>query len=181
MSDTELYNWNNLITQTARDSMMTDIRDLINEGHYWKNSPRYQTDVNIFGLEGEHWCNMKMSFIWSVFAYLKSDISIKSIKSWSYMTSLAYTGDDRDNLWHTHTREGSTTVSGVYYLSVPPSVDLKTSGTEFSPLGPQNSQGRFFVPAYEGYWAIWPGSTWHRPGVLQSEKDRFIIAADLEF
>jgi hypothetical protein len=28
---------------------------------------------------------------------------------------------------------------------------------------------------------IYPGKIWHRPGVLQSEDDRFIVAADMEF
>ena len=181
MIEYELYNWNSLIDHTARESMITDIRSVIDNGQYWKNSPRYQTEVNVFGLEGEHWCNMKMSFIWSVFAYLKRDVQIKSVKSWSYMTSLKYTIEDRDTLWHTHTRPDAKTVSGVYYLHVPEGVDKLTSGTEFSPMGPENETDRFFVPAKQGCWAIWPGTSWHRPGVLQSDEDRFIIAADLEF
>jgi hypothetical protein len=181
MIEYELYDWNTLINDKARQSMITDIRSLIDNGQYWQNSPSYQTDVNVFGLPGEYWCNMKMSFIWSVFAYLKRDVQIKSVKSWSYMTSLKYTVEDRDTLWHTHTRPNSKTVSGVYYLDLPEGVDELTSGTEFSPNGPEKEEGRFFVPAKQGYWAIWPGTTWHRPGILQSEQDRFIIAADLEF
>lgn len=97
------------------------------------------------------------------------------------MTSLKYTVEDRDNLWHTHERTGSRVVSGVHYLNVPKGVDELTSGTEFSLNDPTTEQGRFFIPAKQGHWAIWPGSSWHRPGILQSNEDRFIIAADMEF
>ena len=181
MIEYENYDWNALVTQQDREKMIVDIRQLINQGRYWTNCPRYQTTDNIFGLPGEHWTNIKMSFIWSVFAYIKRDVQIKSVKSWSYMTSLKYTEEDRDSLWHTHEREGSKVVSGVYYLHVPQDVDTVTAGTEFAPLGPEKQEGRFFAEAKQGCWAIWPGTSWHRPGILQSEEDRFIIAADLEF
>lgn len=181
MIEYEVYDWNSLITDQDRQKMITDIRQLIDQGRYWTNCPRYQTTDNIFGLDGEHWCNMKMSFIWSVFAYIKRDVPIKSVKSWSYMTSLKYTEDNRDTLWHTHEREGSRVVSGVYYLHVPKDVDTVTAGTEFSPNGPESTEGRFYAEARQGCWTVWPGTSWHRPGVLQSDEDRFIIAADLEF
>ena len=181
MIEYEYYDWNTLIGQEQRSKFIADIRQLIDQGNYWTNCPKYQTNVNVFGLPGEEWCNLKMSFIWSVFAYLKRDVPIKSIKSWSYMTSLKYTVEDRDTYWHQHLREGSRVVSGVYYLNLPKGIDLETAGTEFAPHGPESIQDRFFVPAREGWWAIWPGSAWHRPGILQSEEDRFIVAADLEF
>jgi hypothetical protein len=181
MIEYKTYDWNHLIKDSDRHDMIKDIRDVIDQGRYWTNCPRYQTTDNIFGLNADYWVNIKMSFIWSCFAYLKRDVQIKSVKSWSYMTSLKYTEEDRDTLWHTHTREGSKVVSGVYYLHVPQDVDTVTAGTEFSPLGPEQEEGRFFAEAQQGHWAIWPGSAWHRPGVLQSEEDRFIIAADMEF
>lgn len=180
MIEYEYYDWNSLIGLTHREKCISDVRQLINNGQYWKNSPRYQTDVNVFGLPGEEWTNLKMSFIWSVFAYLKRDVQIKSIKSWSYMTSLKYTIEDRDTYWHQHLREGSKVVSGVYYLQIPQGVDMLTAGTEFAPRGPEND-GKFFAEARVGNWLIWPGSAWHRPGILQSQDDRFIISADLEF
>ena len=180
MIEYEYYNWNNLIEQNQKDKYISDIRQLIDRGQYWKNCPKYQTDVNVFGLPGDEWTNLKMSFIWSVFAYLKRDVQIKSIKSWSYMTSLKYTTEDRDTYWHQHLREGSKVVSGVFYLQIPNGVDLHTAGTEFAPQGPQNAD-RVFADAKPGHWIIWPGSAWHRPGILQSQEDRFIVAADLEF
>ena len=64
---------------------------------------------------------------------------------------------------------------------MPENIDTVTAGTEFSPLGPENTEGRFFAEALQGHWAIWPGTSWHRPGILQSNEDRFIIAADMGF
>lgn len=180
MTEHEYYDWNNLIGAQCRAKYIADIEQLINNGQYWKNSPRYQTDVNVFGLPGEEWTNLKMSFIWSVFAYLKKDVPIKSVKSWSYMTSLTHTVEDRDSYWHQHIRPDAKVVSGVYYLQIPQGVDPLTAGTEFAPNGPQ-ADGHFFAPAKTGQWIIWPGSAWHRPGVLQSCKNRFVVAADLEF
>jgi hypothetical protein len=180
MIEHEYYDWNNLINQPQRQLMVTDIKQVISQGQFWKNSPRFQTDINIFSLPGEHWTNLKMSFIWSVFAYLKRDVPIKAVKSWGYMTSLNYTVEDRDTYWHTHTRPDATVISGVYYLQMPQGIDLQTAGTEFAPQGPQNPD-RVFADAKPGHWIIWPGSAWHRPGILQSQEDRFIVAADLEF
>lgn len=174
------YDWNQLIGSEHRAKYISDIHQLISDGKYWKNSPRYQTDVNVFGLPGEEWINLKMSFIWSAFSYLKRDVPIKTVKSWSYMTSLKYTPEDRDSYWHQHIRPDSKVVSGVYYLQIPQGVDMLTAGTEFAPNGPE-ADGHFFAPAQQGQWIIWPGAAWHRPGILQSQEDRLVVAADLEF
>jgi hypothetical protein len=180
MIEYEYYDWNNLIGPSHREKYVADIKHLIEDGKFWTNSPRYQTNINVFGLPGEEWTNLKMSFIWSVFAYLKRDVQIKSVKSWSYMTSLRYTLEDRDTYWHQHLRTDSKVVSGIYYLQLPQGIDLSTAGTEFAPNGPEGD-GKFFADARLGNWLIWPGSAWHRPGILQSHDDRFIISADLEF
>lgn len=178
MIEYEYFNWNNLIDDDARRRMITDINCVIQDGHYWKNSPPYQTSINIFGLTPDYWNNLKMSFIWSAFAYMKQERQIKSIKSWAYKTS-ADTQEDRNQYWHQHIREGSVVLSGVYYLHIPEDVDMKTSGTEFAPNGPEND-GHFFAEARVGNWIIWPGKTWHRPGILQSKDWRYIVAADME-
>lgn len=178
--ETEYYDWNALIDNDQRNRMITDIKQSVDEGKYWDNSPPFQANFNVFGLPGDHWNNMKMSFIWSCFAYLKRDAQIKTIKAWSYMTSLKYPYEDRNLYWHNHERPGSVVLSGVFYLHIPKGVNTLTAGTEFSPMGPENDQGRFFAEAKQGHWVIWPGKAWHRPGILQSQEDRFIIAADME-
>ena len=175
------YDWNRLINHDARERMVLDVDKLIERGQFWENSPKFQTNVNIFGLQSQDWVNLKMSFIWSCFAYLEKEVQIKNIQSWSYRTSLKHP-EDRDILWHNHDHNPETkTVSGVYYLHLPMDAkDLRTAGTELAPEGP-DKEGKYFVDWRTGHWMIYPGRIWHRPGILQSHDDRFIVAADLEF
>ena len=58
--------------------------------------------------------------------------------------------------------------------------DLEKAGTELAPISPEG-EGNFFVPWKTGHWMIYPGKVWHRPGVVQSMEDRYIVAADMEF
>ncbi len=167
-----------LIDDSAKQSLCKDIDHVISKGSYWDNSPPYQTNINVFGLPNEHWNNLKMSFIWSCFAFLKQEKQIKSVKSWGYRTSLDIK-EDRDNYWHQHLREGSSVVSGVYYLDLPNDVDLSVAGTEFAPQGPEHSD-KYYASAKKGHWIIFPGKMWHRPGILQSHSNRYVVAADME-
>ena len=178
MIEYEYYDWNNLIGVAAKQRMVADIDTVIDRGDYWKNSPPYQTNINIFGLNTEDWINLKMSFIWSCFAYMKTERQIKSIKSWAYKTNID-TQEDRDNYWHQHLRDGSVVLSGVYYLRVPLESGSETSGTEFAPNGPEGS-GFEFAPSKTGNWIIFPGKSWHRPGILENKLWRYIVAADME-
>jgi hypothetical protein len=176
--DYQFYDFNNLIKQKDRRAMTEDVSSLIASGHYWKNSPKYQTDVQIFGAPGEHWMKLKMSFVWACFAFIGREVQIKNVQSWSFMTSNKYP-EPRDKLWHHHHHDKSVeSVSGVYYVKVP--VKNKKCGTEFAPDGPENPS-RIMLPPKEGYWVIYNSKEWHRPGELLSDKDRFIVAADMMF
>lgn len=174
----EYYDWTSLISKDARTNCVLDINNVIDNGHYWKNSPPFQTDVNVFGLQGEHWNNLKMSFIWSCFAYMKQERQIKSIKSWGYKTNVE-TQEDRNSYWHQHIREDSLVVSGVYYLHLPNNeVSNLFGGTELAHTIPEGKTD--MCPAKLGHWIIFPGKTWHRPGILESSDWRYIVAADME-
>jgi len=177
MLEYELYDWTSLIDLESRVNIVKDITDTIDAGNFWTNSPPYQTNVNVFGFGTEHWNNLKMSFIWSAFAFMKHDRPIKSIKSWGYKTNLN-TQEDRNRYWHQHVRENNLVVSGVYYAKMPIGADLETSGTELAYDTPTGKTE--YVPAKEGHWLIFPGKTWHRPGILESKDWRFIVAADME-
>ena len=177
MIEYEYYDWNNLIGVDAKQRMVADIDTVIDRGDYWKNSPPYQTNINIFGLNTEDWINLKMSFIWSCFAYMKQEKSIKGIKSWGYKTNVD-TQEDRNTYWHQHNRPNVITLSGVFYIKIPKGAKSKTSGTE---LAHDNPEGKTtYVPAKEGHWLIFPGKTWHRPGILEKKQWRYIVAADME-
>ena len=179
----EYYDWNNLINRCSRMSMCNDVNTLISQGNVWTNSPKYQTNVNMFGLANENWTNLKMSFIFSCFAFMKREVKIKNIQSWSYRTSLK-DAEDRDTLWHHHDHNpDTTTVSGVYYMHLPIAGEVvgpQTAGTELAPNGPEGD-GKYFTPWREGHWMIYPGKIWHRPGILHTDEDRYIVAADMEF
>tara|TARA_B110000971_G_scaffold211320_1_gene239523 strand:+ start:1504 stop:2058 length:555 start_codon:yes stop_codon:yes gene_type:complete len=179
----EYYDWNNLINRGSRMSMCNDVNTLISQGNVWTNSPKYQTNVNMFGLANENWTNLKMSFIFSCFAFMKREVKIKNIQSWSYRTSLK-DAEDRDTLWHHHDHNpDTTTVSGVYYMHLPIAGEVvgpQTAGTELAPNGPEGD-GKYFTPWREGHWMIYPGKIWHRPGILHTDEDRYIVAADMEF
>jgi hypothetical protein len=72
-------------------------------------------------------------------------------------------------------------LSGIYYLKIPDDVqDLDYCGTEIAPNGVEGD-GKFFVKPEIGNWIIYPSDTWHRPGIVQSNQFRFILAADIEY
>jgi|TARA_B110000902_G_C14147652_1_gene528267 hypothetical protein len=177
----EYYDWNSLISDEARLRMCKDIKSQVDADNYSKDLPKFQV-MSPFKFGTEDWTNLSMSFIWSCFAYLKREVSIKQVQSWSYMTSLKYP-EERDILWHHHNRSDTThTVSGVYYLHLPKDINLHQAGTEMAPQGPEaDPTTRYFAEAKIGNWIIYPGKQWHRPGVVQSQEDRFIVAADMEF
>jgi len=184
----QYYDWNQLIGEDSRQRICQFIKRGIDEGNYFTNSPKFQTNWNVFGSPGPDFLNLKMSFIWSAFSFLGKEVQIKNIQSWSYMTSLK-DAEDRDTLWHHHNHDvTTTTVSGVYYLHLPEDVeDLEKAGTELALGGVVNQLDGpvgvdpYFVPWRTGYWMMYPGRIYHRPGILQSNNNRFIVAADMEF
>lgn len=178
MIEYEYYDWTSLINAAARKRMVTNIDTVIANGDYWKNSPPYQTNINIFGLPSEDWINLKMSFIWSCFAYMKQERQIKSIKSWGYKTNID-TQENRDNYWHQHLRDDSLVLSGVFYLHLPEDEEFAyLGGTELAHDKPEGKTE--YCPGRLGHWIIFPGKTWHRPGILESNEWRYIVAADME-
>ena len=56
----------------------------------------------------------------------------------------------------------------------------KKDGTEIAPHGPRRG-GEFFVKPTFGNWLIYPSDQWHRPGIVQSNQYRFVLAVDLEY
>ena len=72
-------------------------------------------------------------------------------------------------------------LSGIWYLHIPKDVkDFDYSGTEMAPNGPEGD-GKYFVRPTIGNWLIYPSNQWHRPGIIQSNNYRFVLAADIEY
>jgi len=134
-------------------------------------------DINVFGIAKEHWTKMKMSFIMSCFMFLKQEVKIKNIQSWSFKTKLS-TAEDRDILWHHHNHDKTVkSVSGIFYVDSP--FWDKECGTEFCPL--EIDKDNFFTDPRQYHWLIYPSSYWHRPGILKSDTPRYVVAADMQF
>jgi hypothetical protein len=49
-----------------------------------------------------------------------------------------------------------------------------------APNGAQ-SAGKLFVKPSDYTWLMYPSNQWHRPGIVQSNEYRFILAADIEY
>ncbi len=159
------------------------IKHIIDSGNYYTNSPKYQTKENIFNRKESLWLKYRMSFLFSVFMYLEREVKVFNMQAWSFMTNLEG-AETRDNLWHHHwhpSTPDSKLLSGIWYLKIPNDViNRDFCGTEFAPNGPENS-GKFYVRPQDFNWLIYPSDYWHRPGIVQSEKYRFILAADVEY
>jgi hypothetical protein len=177
------YDFSSIITQADNEQAIGIIKSIIADGNYFTNSPKYQTKENIFARPESVWLKYRMSFLMSVFMYLGREVKVSNMMAWSFMTNLQ-SAEDRDNLWHHHwhpqTPNGKM-LSGIFYLHIPEDVqDRDYCGTEMAPNGPE-ADGKFFVRPEDRKWLIYPGNEWHRPGIVQSEQYRFILAVDIEY
>lgn len=115
--------------------------------------------------------------------YLGREVKVGNMMAWIYMSNLPG-AENREKLWHDHWHPkmpNSKMLSGIWYLHIPEDVkDLEHSGTEIAPHGPDGN-GKFFIRPHYGQWAIYPSETWHRPGHIQSDEYRFVLAADIEY
>jgi hypothetical protein len=177
------FDFSSLISKDDDRSVCEIVQKLIEQGNYFTNSPKFQTKENLYGRSEEIWLKYRMSFLFSVFMYLRREVKVSNMMAWSYMTNLS-THEDRDKLWHHHwhpQNPDARIMSGIWYLHIPEDVkDRDYCGTEIAPNGPEND-GKFFVKPTDGHWLIYPSDQWHRPGIPQSDQYRFILAADIEY
>ena len=180
----ELYNFSSLFTQADNDQLMVISKQIIDSGHYFKNSPKFQTQENLFGKTDPVFLKMRQSFIYSCFMFLGREVRIKNIMSWVFMTS-AKDAEDRNNMWHNHhvsDNDGTTdTLSGIWYVHIPKDVsNPELTGTEFT-LGAPDQDPSFFLKPNDLTWNIYPSKLYHRPGITDSNEYRFVFAADMEY
>jgi hypothetical protein len=174
------YNYSSVITESDRLEAITTIDDIVAQGHYFKNSPPYQTQENLFGRHEACWLKYRMTFLTSVFFYLGKEARVSDMMAWCFKTNLS-TVEDRDDYWHHHHKHGVMGLSGILYLHIPDDLtDLSTCGTELAPNGPEGSD-KFYRGPNAFTWNIYPSQTWHRPGIAQSDDYRFILAADVDY
>ena len=176
------FNFSSLITAEDDATACNIIKSIIADVNYFTNSPKFQTKENIFARPEPVWLKYRMSFMFSLFMYLGREVKVSEMMAWSFMTNLQ-SAEDREKLWHNHwhpKNPNSKMFSGVYYLHIPSDVkDLDYCGTEIAPNGAEHD-GKYFITPTSGHWIIYPSDTWHRPGIVQSEHYRFVLAADIE-
>jgi hypothetical protein len=181
------FNFSSLITKTDDREACEIIKQIIDSGNYFKNSPRFQTQENLFARSEEVWLKYRMSFLFSLFLYLGKEVKVANMTAWSYMTNNDVP-ENRDKLWHHHWYpkiHNYRMMSGIWYLHIPDDVYHRdTCGTEMAPnmteTGPVVNDQIFITPT-DGHWLIYPSDQWHRPGIPQSKNWRFVLAADVEY
>lgn len=177
------YNFSSLISRQDDLDTCEVVNDIIKQGNYFTNSPKYQTKENLFGRSEVIWLKYRMSFLFSVFLYLEKEYKVRNMMAWSFMTNLEG-AEDREKLWHHHwhpSTPDAKMISGIWYLDIPKDVkDIDYCGTEFAPQGIDNDNKFFISPEY-GQWIIYPSNVWHRPGIVQSNQYRYVLAADVEY
>lgn len=174
------FDFSSLITDKENQEICQIVKSIIDSGNYYTNSPRYQTKENLFGRSEPVWLKLRMTFLSSIILYLGKEIPLSNMLAWSFMTNFD-TAENRDNLWHNHnSNPDKKKLSGIYYVNIPDDVkDYDTCGTEFAPVG-INDPYTFFIRPLTKSWLIYPSEKWHRPGIIQSHQNRFVIAADVE-
>ena len=177
------YDFSSFITREDDKEACKIIKGIIDGGNYFTNSPKYQTKENLFARSEDVWLKYRNTFLVACFAYLGKEVRVGNRKSWSFMTNLDG-AEDRDKLWHHHwypSQSGMKMLSGLWYLDIPDDVEnMDLCGTEIAPHGPHKG-GEFFVKPTFGNWLIYPSDQWHRPGIVQSNQHRFVLAVDLEY
>ena len=177
------FDFSSTISKEDNTEAIGIIKNIVADGNYFKNSPKYQTQENIFARPEAVWLKYRMSFLFSVFMYLGREVKVNNMMAWSFMTNLEGE-EDREKLWHDHwhpTNPNAKMLSGIFYLHIPEDVqDRDYCGTEMAPNGPK-SDGKFFVRPSDYNWLLYPSNQWHRPGIVQSNNYRFILAADVEY
>mgnify|MGYP000019291547 CR=1 FL=1 len=172
------YDYSSLLTSADKTQAISCINTIIDSGNYFRNSPPFQTKENLFGRSEACWLKYRMTFLTSVFLYLGHEAQVSNMMAWCFKTNLD-TVENRDNYWHHHAKHGGRGISGILYLHIPSDVkDLSTCGTEMAPNGP-DSDGKFYTMPSDHTWHIYPSETWHRPGIVQSEQYRYVLAADI--
>jgi hypothetical protein len=177
------FDFSSIITEQDNQEACNIIKQIVADGNYFTNSPKFQTKENIFARSEPVWVKYRMSFLMSVFMYLGREVKVSNMMAWSYMTNLEG-AENRDNLWHNHwhpQNPNAKMMSGLFYLHIPKDVkDRDYCGTEMAPNG-VNGDGKFFVRPADGNWVVYPSDQWHRPGIVQSNDYRFILAVDVEY
>ena len=77
------FDFSSVISQDDIDTTITIVKDIIADGNYFTNSPKFQTKENLFARPEPVWLKWRMSFIFSVFMYLGRESKISNAIAWN--------------------------------------------------------------------------------------------------
>ena len=126
------YDFSSLITKQDDLEACGIIKNIIADGKYFTNSPKFQTKENIFARSEAVWLKYRVSFMMSAFMYLGREAKISNMMAWSFMTNLEG-AENRENLWHHHwhpTKPDSQILSGIWYLHIPRMSRIETTAVQ---------------------------------------------------
>ena len=174
------YDFSSLITKQDDLEACRIIKNIIADGKYFTNSPKFQTKENIFARQTDTFLKMRMTFIMSCFFYIGKEVKIKGINGWSFQTCVQ-DNLERERLWHHHHQDQTyPKLSGIYYVHIPKDEpDPNTTGTEFATAA--DLKETFYVTPKPYTWLIYPSDVWHRPGICTSEENRYVVAGDMQY
>ena len=95
------FNFSSVITAEDDTIACNIIKNIVADGNYFTNSPKFQTKENIFSRPEPVWLKYRMSFMFAVFMYLGREVKVSDMMAWSFMTNLQG-AEDREKLWHNH-------------------------------------------------------------------------------
>ena len=90
------FDFSSVITEQDNQEACGIIKQIITDGNYFTNSPKFQTKENIFARQEAVWVKYRMSFLMSVFMYLGREVKVSNMMAWSFMTNLEG-AEDREN------------------------------------------------------------------------------------
>ena len=75
-STIKTYDFSSVITQTDTDQTCDIVKQIIESGNYFENSPKYQTKENLFARQEAVWLKYRMSFLFACFMYIGHETKI---------------------------------------------------------------------------------------------------------
>ncbi len=163
----QIFDYGNMITNKDIIKAKNKVDELIKTENYCKTVHTYQTWANLY-----QYSEFKIfyeTFITSCFLYLNQKVNIKRERMWCYVDCARNNlKKNRDELWHEHSENGRNKLSGIFYL-----INRRKELTEFKNID--------HLPYKSFSWYIYPSSLLHRPPKIKSIRNRYTIAANLEF
>mgnify|MGYP003343578492 CR=1 FL=1 len=165
------YDFTSLISVEENKGYCDFLEKYILDGGYDKDPdhwPKYQTDTTRF-FDYKELTNLKMSFLYSAFAFLGGPVNMVDLKSWALM-SKPDMFRTLNGGWHHHDQYQEygciSVLSGIYYARV----NDHREGTRFR---------EFVIDPSERHWYIYPGTLEHTTNKVVGPEWRMLFVADL--